>query len=743
MSLVSNPLFLGSIAGPWFALFVPVAIKSSLLLGLLLLVSRLMRPASASARYLLWALGMISLLALPVLEAGLPSWHVIPVPALNRGTQALPLEIGVREAGMPAPSAVAAAEAEAYASIPVVMSGESVDQCVRSEHLTATAPRPLVLGGGTFRVLREDLGTMPATLWCFSIWLSGMLPLGIAFLWGIWRLRRFQCEARPLTDDGWIVLARSLSRDLGLSTPPTLLISPHALIPMTWGLRHAVVLLPKDCRCWGTDLRRQVLLHELAHVRRHDCLIQLAVRFICILYWFNPLVWVAARRIRIERERSCDDLVLMAGALPSAYASHLLHIACHLATPRRAVSTALAMANRSSMFDRLDAVLDPRRRRLAPGRPLVAAATTLTLAIVTGFSTLGLDAQAAEPQSTRPNSGSELHASALTHLPSLAPLAALAPSGSDLQVSGRRISCTCKKNGVQLKLEQDGRIRFDETYTSIARMDDDAHFMIEERKGRRTIKLQAKAGDDGRPLYEYKVGRETKPFDEEAAEWLARSLQAVLLEIGISAETRVRKAYEQGGSQGVLALIEQVDSDFSKGICYSEFFALDSLRDDEIVDVLEHLPGDIDSDYELATTLITYVDRHLARESTRASFLKCMSSMGSDHERSRVLQSGLIRDDLTQAEVAILLEAARRMDSDYQAAQAFAAINSGLLADQEMRRIYFEALERIKSEHEKAEVLSVLARHACRDAKLREACLEAAERLDSIYEYSRVMRALR
>src|SRR4030095_8597368 len=92
-----------------------------------------------------------------------------------------------------------------------------------------------------------------------------------------------------------------------------------ASMPLTFGLLQSRVLLPSDADAWPHERRRAVLMHELSHVERHDCLTQALAQLACALYWFHPLVWLAAHRMRVERERACDDRALAAPMRASEY----------------------------------------------------------------------------------------------------------------------------------------------------------------------------------------------------------------------------------------------------------------------------------------------------------------------------------------------------------------------------------------------------------------------------------------
>jgi hypothetical protein len=181
-----------------------------------------------------------------------------------------------------------------------------------------------------------------------------------------------------------------------------LLGSATRVMPMTWGLWRARLLVPEQAAEWPAGQRRDVLLHELGHVRRWDCLTQLVSQLACAAYWFNPLAWVAARRMQVERERACDDLVLNSGSEPTAYASHLLASVASVPIVQL-TGAAVAMARPSTLEERVRAILDGRvDRRGLTARGGLGIALLLALVLVPAAV---LRAQQSPAQGAKPAGG--------------------------------------------------------------------------------------------------------------------------------------------------------------------------------------------------------------------------------------------------------------------------------------------------------------------------------------------------
>jgi len=185
-----------------------------------------------------------------------------------------------------------------------------------------------------------------------------------------------------VAEDPSVAALEAARARLGIVRSVTLLIHPERTIPIVWGILRPRLLLPAAARNWSAEQLRSVLLHELAHVKRRDMLAQLLAQLACAMHWFNPLVWLAAWRLAVERERACDDLVLTSGVRASAYAGHLLDVVSGLAPARLAHSCGLAMARKSSIEGRLVAVLSGNCNR----RRVSLAVTAMALLVASGIA---------------------------------------------------------------------------------------------------------------------------------------------------------------------------------------------------------------------------------------------------------------------------------------------------------------------------------------------------------------------
>ncbi|MFL6278450.1 MAG: M56 family metallopeptidase [Blastocatellia bacterium] len=400
----------------WPALLIALAAKSMLILCLAAVVAFALRRAAAASRHLVWNLALVGLLLLPLLALALPAWQwsvvpdslltqlalpasttaaVIDKPAAPSRADASPLSPAVstkemtaaRPAAHPSqPHTASGSSAMAQAPSEVLPTSDAVSASTESNVPYEAAPPP---GRGLWKGIQ----------WAVLGWLAGAALILAHLLVGLARVWQLQHRAERVTDGEWLSLVERLSRRLMLTQSVALRRSARVTMPMACGLVRSSILLPADASDWPEERREVVLLHELAHVKRRDCLTQLMAQAACAFYWFNPLAWVAARRLRIERERACDDQVLDAGAKASDYADHLLDIARSMGETPTALMAAVAIARRSQLEGRLLAILDPGLRRRALNR---ATVTFVAIAMLGLILPLAMLRPAAIAQTKRP-----------------------------------------------------------------------------------------------------------------------------------------------------------------------------------------------------------------------------------------------------------------------------------------------------------------------------------------------------
>ena len=231
------------------------------------------------------------------------------------------------------------------------------------------------------------------TDWVVGLWMLGCAVVAARFLLGAGRASWMAPRAAEARHAG--AMLEELRRALGIRRRVRALESAHAPMPLTWGVLRPVVLLPEGSREWPPARLRTVLLHELAHVKRFDLVAQAIAQAACCLYWFHPLAWMAARQLRKERERACDDAVLNRGVAAPDYAGHLLDLVRALAATRARWEDAPAMAEASDLEPRVRALLDGTRSRHPLSRRAALAIASAALAVLLPVAVITAQAQAA------------------------------------------------------------------------------------------------------------------------------------------------------------------------------------------------------------------------------------------------------------------------------------------------------------------------------------------------------------
>jgi len=141
-----------------------------------------------------------------------------------------------------------------------------------------------------------------------AAWVIGMLFFAVRTAGGLWYVSRLRKTGNIPADPGWQMRAGQMASRMKIRRPVSILESAQVAVPLVIGHFKPLVLLPVGMVNQLTPAEVEAILaHELAHIRRHDFLLNLLQSVLDILYYFNPAVWYISSTIRNERENSCDD----------------------------------------------------------------------------------------------------------------------------------------------------------------------------------------------------------------------------------------------------------------------------------------------------------------------------------------------------------------------------------------------------------------------------------------------------
>jgi beta-lactamase regulating signal transducer with metallopeptidase domain len=333
------------------SLLLETTLKSSLMVVAALVSVACLRRRSAALRHWILSAAIVAATVSPVLGLITPRWHV-PLGAIAR------------------PQLIGAVVPPAPARSPAQPATD-----------TGRPEEP------------ANAATAGAAVLVSSAWFAGAGASVLILLIGLGRLAWVASIARPVETGPWAVTADEIASEYGLRRPVVILQSDHPALLVTWGFVRPKVILPRTAHDWTGERIRVVLAHELAHVKRGDWLIQMVAEMARAGYWFNPVMWVACRRLRLESEQATDDVVLHAGINGSEYASHLLDLA-RAFSRHGAWLPAPAIARPSSLERRVSAMLNDRVNRAPVTRfarlGIITALSAVAIAVASAQGTFSI-----------------------------------------------------------------------------------------------------------------------------------------------------------------------------------------------------------------------------------------------------------------------------------------------------------------------------------------------------------------
>lgn len=263
-------------------------------------------------------------------------------------------------------------------------------------------------------VLLAPAGAKLANLWPGSSWMASWAATLIGFLSLLldrllFRMEHLSPWMLGFLFAGWIFgtaavlgvwITKLARRDLAIETPDeaeqamldeavemagtrsriALRSSNQWIGPALSGLYRPSIIIPRNLhRNLSPAEFKAVLLHEIAHARRFDNLAACFVHAIVCLFWFHPLLWLVERQMARERERACDEMVILSGALPRAYASAILKVCKSRVS---ASATGLNHMAADDLKHRLEFILNCRPPKRISYLPRVVSASLIALMAV-------------------------------------------------------------------------------------------------------------------------------------------------------------------------------------------------------------------------------------------------------------------------------------------------------------------------------------------------------------------------
>jgi beta-lactamase regulating signal transducer with metallopeptidase domain len=212
--------------------------------------------------------------------------------------------------------------------------------------------------------------------WLSAFYIIGLMLMLVRLSAGMHQLFSLKKNEIAQADTLLVEVLGSLKKRIHFERPVQLFISAKAGVPLVIGFLKPMILMPAATIAQlSTEQIETILLHELAHIKRYDYLVNILQTVVETILFFNPFVWMVSAITRREREHCCDDLVLDHTREPLSYATALAALATHTGTV--STLTVAASGNSNHLFNRIKRIMEMKKNQFSYSR-MVAAILMVT-----------------------------------------------------------------------------------------------------------------------------------------------------------------------------------------------------------------------------------------------------------------------------------------------------------------------------------------------------------------------------
>ncbi|WP_432709822.1 M56 family metallopeptidase [Pedobacter sp.] len=213
-----------------------------------------------------------------------------------------------------------------------------------------------------------------------SIYGIGLLMQAVILTGGYYKLWKLKVAPKVSVPKEWQVLFQRITRELEISRNVKFYLSDQVSVPLVLGYLKPIILFPIS---FASQLEMMhveaILIHEMAHIRRNDFLLNSLKTAMETILFFNPFTWLCSSMIEREREHACDDIVVQRTHTPLTYAHALLQIEL-INEKQTPVFTMAASGNNHNLYQRIKRITDMKTTyNTAKQQILAITVTVLTL----------------------------------------------------------------------------------------------------------------------------------------------------------------------------------------------------------------------------------------------------------------------------------------------------------------------------------------------------------------------------